>query len=219
MEELLSQISVAASIDVDKRIPGYRLRKHCIGIIKHARKVAKEYLQGNKPILPQSNSVACIRLYRAWGPEEEDAKLCFDMRSLYCRGVIVRKAFYELRLSGDEVTFVEGSIALECKEHYKAMLGSSNPPQELFEYDFTLAYDSFMRLHRAASKRVKREAARMIGILSLTLLEPSRQTKMMKNLCSGGSAGGAYFKMDEEAWKDVHRWGRRSREGNGHRLH
>jgi hypothetical protein len=204
-----------ARIAVDHPIPRYKLKKYWKKIIKHVCKVSTEFVQGSRPVLPQVNSLACVELYTS--EDEETVKLRYELKALYCRGVLVRKIFYELRLSTEKIMFVKDSIALDCKVSYQAILGSKTPSQELSEFEFVRAYKTFMRLNPDALKKpVMLEAARKIGILSLILFEPSRQTEMMSNLSAGDAgSGGVYFQMNEKAWWLVHSWGLRSKRAKG----
>nr|CAB3467201.1 unnamed protein product [Digitaria exilis] len=138
-----TQIPVT-KIVVDGSLSRSQLHGHCNRIIKKARKEAKQFVW-NKPVLPQENSPASIDLVMG-DVDSEIVKLCFEMKSLYCRGVLVREHFYELRTSGDPVSFVEGNIPLGYKESYDKMLQSTNPKVDLRPEDFLIAYQRFLTL-------------------------------------------------------------------------
>jgi hypothetical protein len=216
MAQLLEQASVPVTrIAVNQPIPKYRLRKYCQSIIRHVKKVSTEFIQGNRPVLPQFSSLACIELYNSEDRRREGVKLCYDLKDLYCRGVLVSKTFYELRLSRELNMFVKDSVPLNCTESYDGMLGSKTLSQELSEVHFGLAYELFIRLDPDAPNQRLMEAASKIGIISLTLFEPSRQANMMSYVCGGDANSGIYFKMNERAWRVVHSWGLRSKLAKG----
>jgi hypothetical protein len=86
-------------IAVNRPIPKYKLRKHYQSIIRHAMKVSTKFLQRNRLVLPQFSFLACIELYNSEDGRREAVKLCYDLKDLYCKGVLVNEIFYELRLS------------------------------------------------------------------------------------------------------------------------
>ncbi|KAL6898063.1 hypothetical protein ACP4OV_006659 [Aristida adscensionis] len=215
LQELIQQTVVPiTTICIDKPLPRYLLHGHYRKIIKRARKVAVEYVQGTRPVLPQSNSVGCVAISSGADNPNNVVKLCFDLRSLYCKGVLVRGVFYELRKSVDQTVFVDGSVALECGESYDKMLRAHNPEIELSGNAFASAFDCFMRLGPQDVAHF-RGAARWIGILSLNLLEPGRQKDIMIRMCSGYSKDTDYFKMNQDCWKSIHGWGQRSKCAKG----
>jgi hypothetical protein len=75
--------------------------------------------------------------------------------------------------------FVKDSVLLNCKESRDGMIGNKTPYQKLSKVQFGLAYESFIRLDPDTSNWHWMEAANKIGILSLTLFEPSRQVEIM----------------------------------------
>lgn len=139
-----------------------------------------EFVQGKTPILPQDNSLASIDLIGKVQIEGEDAhetvKLCFELKSLYIKGVLVRNKFYELRKSGDASWLVDESIALECGDTYFEM--SERRVVELSDAELVDAFNTFIRLEPVSPRALFQAAARCIGMISLMFMEPSRQWDM-----------------------------------------
>jgi hypothetical protein len=109
-------------------------------------------------------------------------KLCYDLKDLYCRGVLVSEIFYDLRLSSESNMFVKDNVPFNCKESYNRMLRSRTPYKTLSEVQFGLSYESFIKLDPDAPTWRLMEAASKIGIVSLTPFEPSLQVEMMTYL-------------------------------------
>lgn len=131
LQQLMDQTyAPVVTIDTTKPLPRHKLSGIYKKITQKAKEETTEFVQGKAPILPQDNSLACIDLRGKMMPQDVLAtvKVCFELKSLYIKGVLVGKNFYELRKSTDTTWLVDGSIALECGETYYEMFGRQDNP-------------------------------------------------------------------------------------------
>lgn len=218
MKELRDQTSMPVlTIDILKPLPRSKLNWFHKRITRKVKREANQFIQGNKPMLPHMNSLACITLgcFSDKMGDLETAQVCFELKSLYIKGVIVKERFYELRKSNSMVRLVEDSISLECGETYLNMFGKENPTLVLSGKAISDAYWRFMDLAPDADQDIFNEAARCLGMISLILIEPSRQNDVKDMLCSGNQTATEYHTMDGACWETIRLWDDRSKIAKG----
>jgi len=147
---------------------------------------------------------------------QETIKLCFELKSLYIKGVLVGNNFYELRKSGDPSWLVDESIALECGDNYYEMFEHRhNPDVELSDAQVVTVFNTFIKLDPESPRALFQASARCIGLILLMFMEPSRRWDMTEKMCSGDQGTTYYLMMDLPCWNIVHTWDNRSVQNRG----